>query len=165
MKKIRVVQTIGLVLFVVYIFFVVYDATTGIVEELQIILFSLIMALISLNLIAKGVIIKSSSTLWFAITLILFSIAMIIMDILQLKQLDNYYIFSLIPIISSVINLAIFKNLIYIKVIILNISVFLPILINHVYDLRTWLVIFIGIISVIFGVFVCRYINITKENE
>ena len=56
MKKIRIIQSIGLVLFIIYMISVVIDATIGIMKELQIILFSLIIALISLNLIVKGVI-------------------------------------------------------------------------------------------------------------
>lgn len=165
MKKIEIVKWIGVVLFLFYITLIAIDLTLGVLGDYQVLIFSIILALISINLIAKGVIIKSSSTLWFSITLILFALIIIVFEMNFIESIDYYYIFSFIPIISSVINLAIFQNLIYIKVVILNISIIIPVCIQYFLQLETIQILLIYIVSVLIGIIVCRCINLNKENE
>ena len=93
MKKIKIVQFIGILLFIIYVTLLLIDLTLNVLGDVKIIVFSCIMALISINLIAKGVILKSSSTLWFSITLILCAILIAVLEILQKNVSDFYYIF------------------------------------------------------------------------
>lgn len=165
MKRINIIKWIGLILFLFYIVLLVVDLSLDVLGDWRILVFSLVLALISTNLIAKGVIIKSSSTLWFSITLVLFAITIAIFELKSIKAFDYYYIFSLIPIISSIINLAIFQNLIYIKVIILNISIIIPVCIQYFFHLRTWIIITTLVGCIVGGIIVCRCINLNKENE
>ena len=165
MRKIEVVKWIGIILFLSYIILIIVDLSLDVLGDWQILVFSGILALISTNLIAKGVIIKSSSTMWFALTLILFAITIAIFEVKNNNALDYYYIFSIIPIISSVINLAIFQNLIYIKVVIFNISIIIPVCILYFIQLNFWIISAIFVISLLLGIMVCRSINLNKENE
>lgn len=163
MKRIHIIQIIGTGLFIVYITLLFIDVLTGFLQDLKILVFSAILAVISLNLIAKGVIIKSSSTLWFAINLILYAIILILFETMGIDPIKFYFVFALIPIIASVINIIVFQNLIYIKVIILNISIILPMLMQYYNILSNiWLAItYIG--SLIMGILVCRLISFRRE--
>ena len=165
MKKISIVKWIGIILFFVYITLIVVDLIFEVLGDYRILILSLVLALISMNMISKGVIIKSSSTLWFALTLILFAILIAIFELKNINPTEYYYIFSIIPIISSVINLAIFQNLIYIKVIILNISIVIPIFILYFFQLHLLLNLLIFVISIGLGIIISRGIPLNKENE
>lgn len=165
MKKIDIVKWIGIVLFFVYISILIIDIFSGFLGDYSIIVISLILSIISINSVVKGRLIKSSSTMWFAITLILFSILIVIFELNNIKPLDYYFVFSIIPIISSVINLAIFENLIYIKVIIFNISIIIPITIQYFFKLQVFLIAIVSILSIVVGILVCRQISLSKENE
>jgi len=165
LKKITIVKWIGIILFLIYISMLVIDIVFNILGDLKIIIFSLLLALISINLIAKGVLLKSSSTMWFALTLILFAIVIAGFELNSLNSANYYFVFSIIPIISSLINLAIFKNLIYIKVIILNISIIIPTIVSYFVDLELYFVFAIAIFCVIMGIVLCRSINLNKEIE
>lgn len=165
MKKIDIVKWIGIILFFVYISILIIDIFSGFLGDYNIIVISLILSIISINSVVKGRLIKSSSTMWFAITLILFSILIVIFELKNIKPLDYYFVFSIIPIISSVINLAIFENLIYIKVIIFNISIIIPITIQYFFKLQVFLIAIVSILSIVVGILVCRQISLSKENE
>ena len=143
----------------------VIDIIFDVLGDWKIIIFSLLLALISINLIAKGAILKSSSTMWFALTLILFAIVIAGFELNSLNPANYYYVFSIIPIISSLINLAIFKNLIYIKVIVLNISIIIPTIVSYFVDLELYFVFAIAIFCVIMGIVLCRSRNLNKEIE
>lgn len=164
MKKIIIVKWLGIVLFVVYSVLLIIDFVFDFLGDWKIITFSIILAIISINMIAKGVIIKSSSTLWFAVSLILFAITIAIFDIKNIDPKQYYFIFSIIPIISSIINLAIFENLIYIKVIILNISIAIPVFVWYFWDFKFIINLIISVLSVIIGIVISRFINLNKEN-
>ena len=113
MKKIRIVQFLGIVLFVAYLIVFVIDLVRGVLGDYKELIFSLFMAIIGINLIVKGVIIKSNSTLWFANVLIMMALTIAELRCLMIDVVENYYLFTIIPIIASVINLVVFKNLIY----------------------------------------------------
>lgn len=163
MKKIKIVQLIGLVLFVIYIALIVADLVFNYFGEYGNLILSIFLFVISLNLIYKGVVIRSGSTLWFSISLILFAISIVIFELLNVDPLRYYFIFPIIPIISSLINVAIFENLIYIKVIIINISIIIPIFIMYFTNLSIWWIMGVGVISNILGVLICRHISFDKE--
>lgn len=163
MKKIKVVQIIGYVLFIIYLGLIIGEWIWGYWKDFENIAFSILLAIVSLSLIYKGVLIKSSSTLWFAVSLIIYAITIIIFEYLKIDPQNYYYIFVLIPIIASLINLAVFQNLIYIKVIILNISIAIPVFLSRFLSLSIWWILFIRLISVFIGIIICRSINLDKE--
>ena len=121
MRKIRIIQLVGTILFVIYVtLFVVELEYNHFSTNNSVLAFSVLLALISLNMLNKGVVLRSSSTQWFGMVLILCAIAMMLLRLGVLTP-NHYYLFSIIPIIPSVILLAVFRNPLYIKVIILNI--------------------------------------------
>ena len=164
MKKIKIIQIIGITLFIIYIGLIISDILLNYMGDYKILTLSFILALVSINSIWKGVVLRSSSTLWFSITLILISITIVIFDLNALVVENYYFIFVLIPIIASLINLAIFHNLIYIKVIILNISIAIPTIIHYFYNLKVWWNILSFGVSIVLGIIICRLWNLDKEN-
>lgn len=163
MRKIKVAQLIGIGLFIIYIGLIITDITFDYLGDYVNLSLSIMLALISLNMIYKGVLLRSSSALWFAVLLILFAITIVAFELGSVDPLEYYFVFALIPIISSLINVAIFKNLIYIKVIIINISIIIPISLMYFTGLSVWWLIVIGLVSIIAGVLVCRMIRMDKE--
>ena len=164
MKKIRIVQFLGIVLFVAYLIVFVIDLVRGILGDYKELIFSLFMAIIGINLIIKGVLIKSNSTLWFANVLITMALTIAVLRYLKVDVVENYYLFTIIPIIASVINLVVFKNLIYIKVIIINVTVIVPTMLQFLKNFDIYWTIGMFVISILIGVLVCRLINFDKEN-
>ena len=164
MKKIRIVQFLGIVLFVAYLIVFVIDLVRGILGDYKELIFSLFMAIIGINLIIKGVLIKSNSTLWFANVLITMALTIAVLRCLIIDVVENYYLFTIIPIIASVINLVVFKNLIYIKVIIINVTVIVPTILQFLKKFDIYWTTGMFVISVLIGVLVCRLINFDKEN-
>lgn len=163
MKKIKIVQFIGIVLFVAYLCLLILDIIWGMLHDYNVLIFSLILAMISVSLIVKGVLLKSSSTLWFAINLISCAIILIVFNLSKIEIANNYYVLSLIPLLASVINLIIFKYIIYFKLIIINISVIIPVYIMHFMNYEWWINLIIFLISITLGIWICRSINLGKE--
>lgn len=164
MKRVKVVQLIGIILFILYIVFVILNAfKVGFIEGRQTLIFSILLAVLSITLIYKGVLLKSSSTLWFSLNLISYAIIIVVFEVVDLTFSDYYYLLSLIPIIASLINLAVFGYMIYIKVIILNITVAVPILLWQFTSLDFWWIIGVGVVSVLLGIIICRLIYDKKE--
>lgn len=163
MKKVKIVQIIGIILFVIYVALIISELSFGYLGEVQNIAFSVILAIISLTLIYKGVLLKSGSTLWFAISLILYAILLIIFELLKIYVNDFYYLFVLIPIIASLINIAVFNNLIYIKVIILNISLAIPVFLVSFVEIEWWQTLIVVAMCLFAGIVICRLINFDKE--
>lgn len=163
MKKIRIVQIIGFILFVIYVLLIISEFIWGYLADLNLIVFSGVLAIVSITMITKGVLLKSASTLWFAISLILFAICIISSEIFKIPR-EYGYLLALIPIIASLVNIAIFHNLFYIKIIIVNISVFIPLLIVRYVSLQWWWSVIIFAISIILGIIICRNISLEKEN-
>ena len=163
MKKIKIVQIIGLLLILTYIFLFISNLIVGYLKDLEQIVLSVVLIFVSVTLIFKGVLLKSSSTLWFAICLINFSILIIIFELASVDLRGYDWIFACVPLLASMLNLAVFKAKIYIKVIILNISILIPIVTTQVLSPNIWLSLIIWLGSVIFGIFVCRCINLNRE--
>lgn len=163
MKKIRIIQIICSVLIIVYLGLFISDIIYGYMGDLETFVFSILLTLLSISLMFKGALLKSTSTFWFAICLILIAITIIIFKLINIDIEKFYYIFFIIPLIASVLNLLVFKSKIYLKVIILNISIIIPILINEFTKINWWVFSLIFGISIIIGIFICRSINFDKE--
>lgn len=163
MRRIIVVQVIGFALFVMYTALLIVSLITDSLGEWDVLVISVMLAIVSMNLIYKGVLIRSQATLWFAITLLLYALTIIISELRQIALGEHYYIYSLVPVISSIINLAIFENLIYIKVVILNITIIIPVLVQYFLQPNIWLVVIVSIVSVVSGLIICRFIGLKKE--
>ena len=163
MKKIKVIQVIGFVLFALYVGLFAIDLIWGVLGETNGIIFSCILAIISLSLLYKGFLLRSSSTMWFAMTLILSAILLITFDLFFVDTQKFYFVLAFVPIVASIFNLLIFKYIIYIKVIILNISIIIPILVARFWTTEWWIVALIGLASITIGILICRYMNLGKE--
>lgn len=163
MKRIRFVQFLGILFFVTYIILFIVDLLRGVLGDYKDLIFSLFLSLIGINLILKGVLIKSNSTLWFANVLITLSLTIVLLELFELNIVDYYYLFTIIPILASVINLIVFKNLIYVKVIIINITVIIPTILQFLNKFNLYLAMCVFVISILVGVLICRLINFDKE--
>ena len=163
MKKIRFVQVIGVILFIVYIGLLVADIFKGFLGNYSQLILSVIMSIIGFNLLFKAVIIKSSSTIWFAIVLISMSVAVVVISLLNGSVEKLYYVFTVVPLFASLLNLMVFNNLIYVKVIIINMSVIVPIVIKYFYAFSSYWSIGLSVISIIMGIIICRLIKFDKE--
>ena len=163
MKKIRFVQVIGVILFIVYIGLLVADIFKGFLGNYSQLILSVIMSIIGFNLLFKAVIIKSSSTIWFAIVLISMSVAVVVISLLNGSVEKLYYVFTVVPLFASLLNLIVFNNLIYVKVIIINMSVIVPIVIKYFYAFSSYWSIGLSVISIIMGIIICRLIKFDKE--
>lgn len=163
MKKIKIVQIIGFVLVLVYFLLIISELIVGYLKDFRELTFSILLVIVSINLLFKGVFLKSQSTLWFANVLILYAILMIVFNLLNIEYNNYIYIYILLPIISSIINIVIFHNLIYIKVIILNISLVVPFILYKFIKLDFYLYFIIGTISVLLGIIMCRFFKMKRE--
>ena len=163
MKKIRLVQIVGIILFIGYIILLIVDGINGFLGNYSQLVLSIVMAVIGLNLIIKGSVIKSNSTMWFAIVLISISVTIIIAGLLEINLIKNNYIFAVVPLFASFLNLIIFNNLTYIKVIIVNISIIVPMVIEYFYSFEFYWSIGLFVISILIGIMICRLINWGKE--
>lgn len=163
MKKIRFVQAVGVVLFLGYILLLVIDVFKGFLGNYYQLILSLIMAIIGFNLLFKAVIIKSSSTIWFAIVLISMSVVIITMSLYRIEIEKLYYVFAIIPLFASLLNLIVFNNLIYIKVMIINATIIVPMIIQQFYTVGNYWSIGLFVISILIGIIICRVINFDKE--
>lgn len=164
MKKIRVVQFLGIMLFVAYLIVFAIDIFRGVLGNSKELIFSLFMAFIGVNLIVKGVIIKSNSTLWFANVLIGLSLTIVLLEYFNLEIKDCYYWFAIIPLFASIINLIVFKNFIYVKVIIINLTIIIPTILQFFNKFNLYWTIGMFVISILIGILICRLINFDKEN-
>lgn len=163
MKRIRIIQIIGIALFIIYIGLFILDLVYGLLNDWNTFVFSIILALISISLLYKGTLLKSSSTLWFSINLIFSAIFLITINLIDININDCYYVFSLIPLIASLINLFIYRYIIYIKVIILNISAIIPVVLMQFFVLEWWIVLITAVVSILLGILLCRSINLGRE--
>jgi len=163
LTRIKIVSITGFLLFIIYLFLLITEWIYGYLGNYKDIVFSCILAIISLSLMFKGLLIKSVSTIWFSLCLIIYALCIIVFNIIDFNYLNYYSIFALIPVISSLIILVIFKNLLYIRLIIINIFIALPIFFLNIFDFNVWIFVTILIFSIILSVFVCRLIRFNKE--
>jgi hypothetical protein len=164
LKRIKIIQITGVFLFLIYLALFVLEVFFKFKLDSNIIVFSALMAMISLNMLNKGVLLHSLSTLWFAIDLILNALAMMLISEFYLVHVNNYYVFSSIPIIPSLILLAVFRNPIYIKVIILNIFIIISTVLWQEYMLNPLINVINFGAGVVLSVLVCRNLNFGREN-
>ena len=164
MNKIKIVGVIGLILFIVYLSLVITEMVFHYLGEYDLIVFTILLSLISINMINKGIILKSTTTLWFAINMIIYAIIIVVMEILKVDINSITYLWSIVPIIPSLLNLMIFNNYIYIKLIIINLFIFVPLVVINYIHLNIWFEWGIIVLGLIIGMVVCRLINLDKEN-
>ena len=164
MKKIQLVQIINLIWFCVYVVLIVLNFWVGNSNKLIESLFTILLAVISLNLIYKGKLLKSTSTLWFGLNLMIYAIMIIAFNLLKLSIFDYNWLMVLLPILPSIMIIGIFYNLIYVKVIIFNIAIAIPIIIDSIFNIDLWKVLVIALISVMLAIVISRSISIGKES-
>lgn len=162
MRKIRAIKYIGLLLSIIYLLTILGVCFTEYIGGTENLVFSILLAVLSVFSCFKGSMIKSFSTLWFGITLILYAFLIIIFEVTEFSYFDYIYVFAFLPIVTSLIFVC-FKKFNYIKVVIINLSIAIPILLSNILDVKLWLNIAIFSISILIGIFVCRLINISRE--
>ncbi len=128
----------------------------------SVIAFSVVLTLVSLGLCYKGAVLKSYSTLWFALNLVLYALLILIFEIRNIDYLNLLYLFAFLPLISSLI-LVCFGKFAYFKVIILNLSVALPLLAFEFWEMVLWLKIGVFAISILLGVLTSKLFSLGKE--
>ncbi len=146
-----------------YIGLLIFNIITGIGGDYYQFAFTIILALIGFNLIYKGIVIKSSSTMWFANNLILMAIALMVMSLLKLDMTNYIFVFASVSIIPSIINLIVFNNLIYLRLIIINIFVLIPLIIQYFMNFEVSWFVGLMVVSLVIGMVVCRLMNFGKE--
>lgn len=164
MKKIVIIEILGLLLFVSYIVLFVLDVSLGLLGDNATLILSVVLALVSIILMFEGFTLKSSSTLWFAICLIIFSIFIIISK-LNPNDYISPVVYTCIPVFASIINLIIFNYKIYYKLLIINASIIIPVAVDTYLDINVWWKVAVWTGSVLFGIFVCRCIKFKKSGE
>ena len=164
MKKIVIIETIGILLFASYIVLFILDVSLGLLGDNATLILSVVLALVSVILMLEGFTLKSSSTLWFAICLIIFSIFIIISK-LKPNDFISPVVYACIPVLASIINLIIFNYKIYYKLLIINASVIIPVAVCTYLDISVWWKVVTWTGSVLLGIFVCRCIKFKKSGE
>lgn len=162
MRKIRAIKYIGLVLFFAYTIAIILTYFTSFVGDFDNILFSILLAVLSLFTCFKGTMIRSFSTLWFSVTLILYAILIIVFEITKISYDDYIYLFAFLPIITSLVFIC-FKKFHYIKVLIINLSIAIPVLISKTTVFNLWLNIGCFMCFVILGIFIAGLLDGHKE--
>lgn len=162
MKKIKIAQNLGIILVLTYIVLVIANLIWGVLEDKSIFVFSVLIVLVGSNLIYKGTLLKSTSTLWFAYNLIFGAILIIILEIFRFSIGDYAYLFAILPLLPSLINVCMGVK-IYIKVMIINLSISIPIIITTFVKMQWYLICIVYLISIVMGIVICRNLNLDKE--
>ncbi|MDY5677022.1 MAG: hypothetical protein SPK63_04455 [Eubacteriales bacterium] len=161
-KRVKIIQIIGSLLVFVYLGLFVSNVIFGYLGALDTFIFSILLVAIGFDLIWKGVLLKSSSTLWFAICLILWAILILILKLYNQNIQEYIFVFASIPLIPSALNMIVFKNSIYLKVIIINIFIIVPILLMQFLTLSWWWLVLIATASVGVSIVICRFIGLKR---
>lgn len=161
-KRVKIIQIIGSLLVFVYLGLFVSNVIFGYLGALDTFIFSILLVAIGFDLIWKGVLLKSSSTLWFAICLILWAILILILKLCNQNIQEYIFVFASIPLIPSALNMIVFKNSIYLKVIIINISIIVPILLMQFLTLSWWWLVLMATASVVVSIVICRFIGLKR---
>lgn len=162
MRKIRAIKYVGIALFVVYVVTIIFAHFTNFFGDYDVIAFSLVLASVALHLFYKGAVLKSFSTLWFALCLILYALCILAFEVWNIEYEDYFYLFAFLPILPSVLMVA-FGRVTYLKVIIVNLSISLPLLLFNYFNLSFWLKLASFAISISLGIVISRCIYIGKE--
>ena len=161
-KRVKIIQIIGSLLVFVYLGLFVSNVIFGYLGALDTFIFSILLVAIGFDLIWKGVLLKSSSTLWFAICLILWAILILILKLYNQNIQEYIFVFASIPLIPSALNMIVFKNSIYLKVIIINIFIIVPILLMQFLTLSWWWLVLMATASVGVSIVICRFIGLKR---
>ena len=161
-KRVKIIQIIGSLLVFVYLGLFVSNVIFGYLGALDTFIFSILLVAIGFDLIWKGVLLKSSSTLWFAICLILWAILILILKLYNQNIQEYNFVFASIPLIPSALNMIVFKNSIYLKVIIINIFIIVPILLMQFLTLSWWWLVLMATASVGVSIVICRFIGLKR---
>ena len=161
-KRVKIIQIIGSLLVFVYLGLFVSNVIFGYLGALDTFIFSILLVVIGFDLIWKGVLLKSSSTLWFAICLILWAILILILKLYNQNIQEYIFVFASIPLIPSALNMIVFKNSIYLKVIIINIFIIVPILLMQFLTLSWWWLVLMATASVGVSIVICRFIGLKR---
>ena len=161
-KRVKIIQIIGSMLVFVYLGLFVSNVIFGYLGALDTFIFSILLVAIGFDLIWKGVLLKSSSTLWFAICLILWAILILILKLYNQNIQEYNFVFASIPLIPSALNMIVFKNSIYLKVIIINIFIIVPILLMQFLTLSWWWLVLMATASVGVSIVICRFIGLKR---
>ncbi len=148
-------------LIILYILLIIFNNIFNIWKDYEIVYFSVLLACISIVTLYQGVLIKSFSTLWFSITMILIAVSILVIDILGYV---SFFIDTIVflPIVSSFILLLLGRK-IYFKVMILNLSIAIPILVIRYIDIVLWLDIVIFALSILIGLILSKSIKLGEE--
>lgn len=156
-------QILGVILTLLYLTLFISNLIWGVFRDNYTYMFSIVIIIVGINTIHKGSLLKSHSTLFFALNLILGAILIVVIEILKLEIKNFIYVFTIIPILSSVLILAILRCKIYVKVIILCMSLSIPVFVYQFTNLEWCFLIIIGVLTTITGIVICRNINFDKE--
>lgn len=162
MGKIRALKCIGLVLVVAYVLTILLAYKGSYFGNYNVLAFSLVLTLVSLGLCYKGSVLKSYSTLWFALSLILYALLILIFEIKNIEYSHLIYLFAFLPILPSLLLVCLGKFA-YIKVIIINLSLALPLLVINILEMALWLKIGVFTVSVLLGLLVSKFFSLDKE--
>lgn len=162
MRKIRAIKFIGIILFVGYVLIGIMAYMERLVSRTDNILFSVLLAILSIFVCFKGSILKSYSTLWFGITLILYALLIVTFEVVKFDYMGYSYVFAFLPLITSTLFIC-FKKFNYIKIFIINLTIAIPVMFVNILNLKLWLNIAVFTISIIIGIVVCKLIDLSRE--
>lgn len=162
MRKIKIIKYVGVMLFIIYVATMVLASFSNYFGDFNVIAFTLVLALLSLHLCYKGTVLHSYSTLWFALNLVLYALLILYFEIMKIDYNGFYFLFAFLPIVPSLI-LVFLGKAGYLKVIILDLSVALPLTIFNFPTLNLWLKIGVFAFSILLGIFICKLFSLGKE--
>lgn len=162
MKKIRAIKYISILLFIIYISIILVAYLTDYISANATVWFSIVLAVVSINCCFKGAVLKSYSTLWFAVSLVLYALLIIVFEVNRISYGEFNYYFAVLPVVTSLIFIC-FGKLNYIYAIIINLSVAIPIFIINLFSLNIWLKIAVFTVFVLVGLLLSRAVYIKRE--
>lgn len=146
-----------------YISLVISNMIWRVLDDNLLFILSIVMIVFGVNMLFKGKLLRSVSTLWFALILIFCAVFILLLEIFNKDISEYYFIFSLIPIIPSIMCVFILDAKIFLKVIILNISIAIPVILLQFLNIEWYYILAIGLLTLAFGIVICRSINLDKE--
>ena len=120
---------------------------------------------IGISLFAKGIIFKSSNSIWFALIIFLYDLFLFLSIIFGELRAFYGFAFLIIPAVVALIVAWIFMEFIYVRVAVFLATLSIPVLLFNIGILNVWL--FIGLL-ILFGVggyFLQMCLNFNKDGE
>lgn len=149
-------------MFVMYASTTILAYSTNLFGDYEVVAFSLVLASVALHLFYKGAVLKSFSTLWFGLSLILYALIILAFEIWKIGYAEYLFLFAFLPILPSILMFALGRA-IYLKVIIFNFSIAVPLVIFNYVSLNFWLQFGVFTISIAVGILISRCTHIGKE--